>query len=39
MKKDVHVVPHKDGWVVKVNGHTKATAVVPTQTKARDIAK
>ena len=29
--KSQHVVPHKDGWAVKGEGNTRATAVEPTQ--------
>lgn len=43
VKKNQHVVPHKDGWAVKGEGNSKATKVLPTQkaaiTVAQDIAR
>ena len=33
-RKNQHVVPHADGWVVKGEGNGKATAVFRTQKEA-----
>ncbi|WP_096663440.1 DUF2188 domain-containing protein [Polaromonas sp. AET17H-212] len=42
-KKDVHVVPHEDGWATKKEGAGRAGVVVNTQKeaieRARDQAK
>lgn len=38
-KKDIHVVPHKDGWATKTEGATRAGAVVDTQRAAIDRAR
>lgn len=42
-KKDVHVVPHKDGWATKKEGASRAGTVTNTQKqaieRARDQAK
>jgi uncharacterized protein YdaT len=42
-KKDIHVVPHKDGWATKKEGAERAGAVTDTQKaaieRARDQAK
>lgn len=42
-KKDIHVVPHKDGWATKKEGASRAGAVTETQKdaiqRARDQAK
>lgn len=42
-KKDVHVVPHPEGWATKREGASRAGAVVSTQKeaieRARDTAK
>ncbi|MDR7380412.1 uncharacterized protein YdaT [Rhodoferax ferrireducens] len=42
-KKDVHVVPHKDGWATKKEGASRAGTVTGTQKqaieRARDQAK
>lgn len=42
-KKDVHVVPHKDGWATKKEGASRAGTVTDTQKqaieRARDQAK
>lgn len=35
-KKDVHVVPHKDGWATRTEGASRAGRVLPTQEKAID---
>lgn len=34
MGKNMHVVPHKDGWAVKGEGNSKATVVATTQREA-----
>lgn len=36
MSKKVHVVPHKDGWAVKVEGNKKASAVTDTKKEAQN---
>ena len=33
-KKNVHVVPHPDGWAVKTEGSSRASAVTQTQGQA-----
>lgn len=38
-KKNQHVVPHGKDWAVKGAGNEKATKVVPTQTKAIEVAR
>ena len=42
-KKDVHVVPHSQGWAVKVEGNERASSVHGTKGEAvesgRDRAK
>lgn len=42
-KKDIHVVPHKDGWATQKEGAGRAGVVVDTQKaaieRARDQAK
>lgn len=42
-KKDIHVVPHKDGWAVTREGNGRASSVHKTQADAlvhgRDQAK
>lgn len=38
-KKDVHVVPHKDGWATKKEGAKRAGIVVDTQKAAIDKAR
>lgn len=42
-RKDVHVVPHSDGWAVKRPGADRASSVHDTQAGAidagRDLAK
>ena len=38
VKKDVHVVPHKDGWATKKEGAQRAGVVVPTQRAAIEKA-
>ena len=39
MKKNYHVVPHKDGWAVKAEGSKSASNVTSTQSEAIEIAK
>lgn len=34
IKKDIHVVPHKNGWATKKEGAERAGAVVGTQKEA-----
>lgn len=38
-KKDLHVVPHKDGWAVRREGADRASSVHSTQKDAIDAAK
>lgn len=38
-KKDIHVVPHKDGWATKKEGAQRAGVVVDTQKAAIDRAR
>ncbi|MBK7664285.1 MAG: DUF2188 domain-containing protein [Sterolibacteriaceae bacterium] len=38
-KKDIHVVPHKDGWATKTAGATRAGVVVDTQREAIERAR
>lgn len=35
MSKKVHVVPHKEGWAVKVEGNKKASVVADTKKEAQ----
>lgn len=37
--KNQHVVPHSDGWAVKGENNSKATAVTSTQKEAINIAR
>lgn len=37
-KRDVHVVPHKDGWATKREGASRAGHVTPTQREAIEKA-
>ncbi len=39
MKKNVHVVPHQNGWAVKTARSEKAVKVTETQKKAIVIGK
>lgn len=43
VKKNQHVVPHSEGWAVKGEGNSRATAVFSTQreatARAEQIAK
>ncbi|OJY95523.1 MAG: hypothetical protein BGP25_06445 [Lysobacterales bacterium 63-13] len=34
MGKNVHIVPHSDGWAVKIEGNDRATSVHDTQEQA-----
>ncbi|RFP76051.1 DUF2188 domain-containing protein [Hydrogenophaga borbori] len=38
-KKDIHVVPHKDGWATKTEGASRAGVVVNTQKAAIERAR
>jgi uncharacterized protein YdaT len=38
-KKDIHVVPHKDGWATKKEGAQRAGTVAETQKAAIDRAR
>jgi len=38
-KKDIHVVPHPEGWATKKEGASRAGAVLRTQGAAIDKAK
>lgn len=38
-KKDVHVVPHPDGWATKTEGASRAGRVVDTQREAIERAQ
>ena len=38
-KKDIHVVPHKDGWAVKKEGGERASSVHRTQSDALEQAR
>jgi len=38
-KKDIHVVPHKDGWATKKEGAQRAGAVTDTQKEAIAVAR
>ena len=38
-KKDIHVVPHKDGWATKKEGASRAGAVTDTQKEAIGLAR
>lgn len=37
--KTQHVVPHGESWAVRRGGSDRATAIVPTQKEAIEIAK
>jgi len=39
VKKDIHVVPHRDGWATKKEGADKAGSVSPTKSKAMERAR
>lgn len=38
-KKNIHVVPHPDGWAVKTEGASRASAVTSTQGQAIEQAR
>lgn len=38
-KKQVHVVPHSEGWAIKTSGSDKAYRITETQTEAIKIGK
>lgn len=38
-KKDIHVVPHEDGWATKKEGASRAGSVSTTQREAIEKAK
>lgn len=38
-KKDIHVVPHDDGWATKKEGATRAGRVTDTQQEAIEKAR
>jgi hypothetical protein len=38
-KRDIHVVPHKDGWATKKEGAGRAGSVHPTQSAATERAR
>lgn len=37
-KKDIHIVPHKDGWASRKEGASRAGKVYDTQRQAQDGA-
>lgn len=38
-KRDIHVMPHADGWATKKEGASRAGSVRPTQQKAIEKAR
>jgi hypothetical protein len=38
-KKDIHVIPHKNGWATKIEGAQRAGVVVNTQREAIEHAR
>lgn len=38
-KRDIHVVPHADGWATRKEGANRAGTVTPTQGEAIDAAR
>ena len=38
-KKDIHVVPHSDGWATRREGADRASRVFDTQVKAQESAR
>lgn len=38
-KRDIHVVPHDDGWATQKEGASRAGRVADTQQEAIDIAR
>ena len=39
MSSNVHIVPHSDGWAVKIEGNDRATSVHDTQQQAIDAGR
>jgi hypothetical protein len=39
MKRDIHVVPHRDGWATRKEGASRAGSVQRTQGSAIDRAR
>lgn len=39
MGKNVHIVPHQEGWAVKIEGNERATSVHRTQEEAIDAGR
>lgn len=39
MSKNVHIVPHSDGWAVKIEGNDRATSVHRTQEQAIEAGR
>jgi len=38
-KRDIHVVPHAEGWAVRKEGADRASSLHPTQEQALDQAR
>jgi hypothetical protein len=38
-KKDIHVIPHKDGWAIKREGATRVSETFSTQDEAYKSAR
>lgn len=38
-KRDIHVVPHPDGWAVRREGSNRASSVHETKSEAMDAAR
>lgn len=36
---NVHIVPHDNGWAVKIEGNDRATSVHPTQREAEQAGR
>lgn len=39
MSNNVHIVPHNDGWAVKIEGNDRASSVHPTQREAEQAGR
>lgn len=39
MSKNVHIVPHSEGWAVKIEGNDRASSVHRTQEQAIDVGR
>ncbi len=39
MKKDIHIVPHKGEWAVKMENNPNPVSIHPTQTEAINSGK